>query len=79
MSDSQKDLRVSGSIFSRIINGMGIFTFLGLIASIILLVIAIVVTFREPGTPIFASQPTSIPIDFGEAHSNDDVAIPQWS
>ena len=79
MSESQENLRVSESMFSRLINRMGIFTFLGLIGSIILLIAAILVTIREPGDEMFASEPTSIPIDFGEAHTNDDVAVPEYT
>jgi hypothetical protein len=79
VSDSQNEGRGSESALSRFVNQLGIFTFLGLIASVILFAVAIIATIREPGKPIFASEPTSIPIDFGEAHTNNDVAVPEFS
>jgi LysM repeat protein len=79
VSEPQEGLRVSESPIARFVNRMGIFTFLGLIASLVLLAVAILVTFRGSETIIFSSGPTSIPIDFGEAGNENDVAIPEYT
>jgi LysM repeat protein len=79
VADSTKSLKVSNQKLPGFINQMGIFTFLGLIASVIFLVFAILTTFREPAAAVFVPEPTEIPINFGEAHNKNEVAVPAYS
>ncbi|MFN2145242.1 MAG: LysM peptidoglycan-binding domain-containing protein, partial [Anaerolineales bacterium] len=79
MSNSPKQLKISESKLPGFIDQMGIFTFLGLIASIIFMIAAILITFRGQAAAAFVPEPTEIPIDFGEAHTVNEVSVPSFS
>ena len=79
MSETQDTFRDSKPTLARFIERIGIFTFLGLIASLILLAVAIMVTLRGSEIEIFVQEATPIPIDFGEVGVSAAVAIPDYS
>ena len=79
MSEIQDNFRDSKPAFARFIERIGIFTFLGLIASLVLLAVAIMVTLRGSEIELFVQEATPIPIDFGEVGVSAAVAIPDYS
>jgi len=79
VSEPQELSRDTKPGLTRFIERIGIFTFLGLIASLVFLAVALMVTFRSADIQVFVPEATSIPIDFGDAGAESVFAIPEYS